>query len=235
MKAATLATVVKFWCENLGANQFAPDKVLVTSHKSDLIDTLENRIFCLMVGTSTYITAPKAVVAEIEEVSEELAVSTIECLIRLFKNRGKVVGDGPAYIGYRDLPIERSTQVSKLQISDPRVDSLKLAQPLDWDHFGYVPDSQGLFARTDDGRLVGLAHYEVWGGKIAQIGVIVERAARGSGVGQEVVTAAVNDALKNGLIPQYRTLLSNVPSMKIAKRLGFEHFGDSLVIKYGER
>lgn len=235
LKPTSSAAATRFWSEELGAERFPANSVIIRAHRPDLLQSLDNRIFCLAVDTAIFVTAPSEVVTEIHAVSEHLRCAPFECLLRLFENRGQVVGSGPAYIGYRDLLIEHPTSTVTLSANDSRVDALKSAQAVDWGHFGYSPDSRGPFARIDGDLLLGLSHYKIWGGTIAHIGVIVDRNARGRGIGGEVVAAALNDAITNGFLPQYRTLHSNIPSIRIAERLGFTHFGDSLVIRYGKR
>lgn len=235
LKPQSRAVAAQFWCQELGAEGFPANSVVITPHRADRVEALGNRIFCLRTDSALFITSPHEVVREIQAIAHELQDEPFRSLLHLFENRGRVVGSGPAYIGYRDIPLEAPQSISHLPFSDSRVEALKSAQPLDWEHFGYSPDSHGLFAYIDDGQLLGLAHYELWGERIAHIGVIVDKGARGRGVGQQVVTAAVNEALSKDSLPQYRTLHSNVPSMRIAARLGFEHFGDSLVIRLGEK
>jgi len=83
----------------------------------------------------------------------------------------------------------------------------------------------------DVSELVSIAGYEIWGGTIAHVSVITHPAHRGRGYARSAVAAAASTALKAGLIPQYRTLESNGPSMSVARSLGFVHYATSVAVK----
>jgi predicted GNAT family acetyltransferase len=70
-------------------------------------------------------------------------------------------------------------------------------------------------------ELVALAGYEVWGEMIAHIAVVTHPAFRGRGFGRCAVAHVARAALAAGLIPQYRTLESNLASIRVAESLGF--------------
>ena len=80
-------------------------------------------------------------------------------------------------------------------------------------------------------RILAVAHYEVWGGAIAHVGVVAEPGARGAGRGHAVVSAITGVALAEGLVPQYRTLENNAPSLKVASDLGFEAYARTVSVR----
>jgi predicted GNAT family acetyltransferase len=82
-----------------------------------------------------------------------------------------------------------------------------------------------------DGEIVAAAGYEIWGGEIAHIGVVTHPRHRGNGLGRTVVSAIAMHGLEKGLLLQYRTLYSNVPSMRIAKSLAFEEYGATIYVR----
>lgn len=51
----------------------------------------------------------------------------------------------------------------------------------------------------------------------------------GTHLARIAVSAITRHALDNDLVAQYRTLVSNTPSLAIAKRLGFERYASSVV------
>lgn len=83
---------------------------------------------------------------------------------------------------------------------------------------------------TDEGRIVGLlsvAFYDVPSGRKAWIeDVVVDAAARGGGVGEALVRAALNVAREEGAV---RVMLTSNPARRAAHRLyermGFERYG----------
>jgi RimJ/RimL family protein N-acetyltransferase len=80
-------------------------------------------------------------------------------------------------------------------------------------------------------RLVALAGYEVWGGGIAHVSVITHPRHQGQGYACAVVSKLTETALAQGLVPQYRTLERNAPSVRVAHRLGFVRYGVSMAVR----
>jgi RimJ/RimL family protein N-acetyltransferase len=111
--------------------------------------------------------------------------------------------------------------------------------PEEWEHggseFGNVPT----FGSFDSGgRLAAIAGYKEWKGAqgaIAHIAIVTAQDCRRSGYGAAAVALAAQHALKHGLLPQYRTLRSNAPSMRVAEKLGFEEYGFSVYVGLGDR
>jgi RimJ/RimL family protein N-acetyltransferase len=62
----------------------------------------------------------------------------------------------------------------------------------------------------------------VWGDQLAHVGVVVDPRRRGAGHGRAVASVVCAHALAHGLVPQWRTLETNVASRAVAKALGFE-------------
>jgi hypothetical protein len=80
--------------------------------------------------------------------------------------------------------------------------------------------------------LPSLAGYEVWGGVVAHISVITHPAFRRPRVRAQRSRAPGRRCLGcKGLVPQYRTLESNRPSMRIAESLGFVHYASSVAVR----
>jgi GNAT superfamily N-acetyltransferase len=142
---------------------------------------------------------------------------------------------GPAYLGYTtDL---RGTD-APARILGPgdavAVETLRHAcGEEEWDHGGSsleVPCS-GVF---HDGQLAALAGYETWGGTIAHLCIVTRPAFRGRGFGRAAVAHLARRALAAGLLPQYRTLDANTPSIRIAEALGFQRYATSMAVRLAE-
>lgn len=148
---------------------------------------------------------------------------------------GKVV-IGPAYIGYAQrLAGDSSCTVQPLDGSHrPDADALREACPeMEWDHGGSeVGDvvASGVFT---GGKLVALAGYEIWDGGIAHISIVSHPDHRGRGHARAAVADVARRALAAGLLPQYRTLEANAPSIRIAESLGFIHYATSVAVRLG--
>ncbi|MDB6078567.1 MAG: family N-acetyltransferase [Akkermansiaceae bacterium] len=140
---------------------------------------------------------------------------------------------GPAYVGYAASLSGGSDLARSLTPADAAaLDQLQGAcDETDWDHGGGSIDQpcSGVFI---DGRLAALAGYEIWGGTIAHLSVVTHPAFRGKGHGRDAVAHLAERAIEAGLLPQYRTLESNLASIQIARALGFEHYASSMAVRF---
>ena len=143
---------------------------------------------------------------------------------------------GPAFVGYADskwVPPIPSGKARPLIPGDREAfDKLRTACPVEeWESGGndFQPGSMiGVFER---GRLAALASYELWGGRIAHIYIVSHPLLRGRGYAATAVSALRKIVLERGLVPQYRTLEANKPSMAIARRLGFVQYATSFAVR----
>jgi GNAT superfamily N-acetyltransferase len=136
---------------------------------------------------------------------------------------------GPCPLGYCDARTFRrdavATQCRQLIPSDhAEVDDLARACGAEaWEHGGVdLPTQPAVFGYFEGGRLVAAASYEIWGSAIAHVGVATAPDWRGRGLGKIVATAATADALERGLVPQWRTLASNVASVSVGRAIGYQ-------------
>jgi predicted GNAT family acetyltransferase len=84
-----------------------------------------------------------------------------------------------------------------------------------------------------DGRVVAAAGYEVWGGEVAQVGVLTDPRYRRQGLGTAVAGAAVARAVGAGLVAQWRARPAIAGSRRIAWTLGFVDVGWQLAVRLG--
>lgn len=140
---------------------------------------------------------------------------------------------GPAYVGYASFIHEPGSSARALNESDtPALQHLQdECHPAEWDHGGSPIEHpcSGVFV---DGRLASLAGYETWGGTIAHISIITHPDFRGRGYARDAVAHLATRALAEGLLPQYRTLESNLPSIRVAQALGFSHYASSVAVRF---
>ncbi|MET8047176.1 GNAT family N-acetyltransferase [Streptosporangium sp. NPDC005286] len=80
--------------------------------------------------------------------------------------------------------------------------------------------------------MISAAGYRPWLNTAAQLSVLTAAKYRGRGLARLVASAAVADALVNGLLPQWRARPE--PSRRVARALGFREFGSqiSLLMKH---
>ncbi len=140
---------------------------------------------------------------------------------------------GPAYLGYADtVP---SLTASARAVSHNDISAVATLQnacgPEEWEHGRCDVTEQPASGVFIEGTLAALAGYEIWGGTIAHICVVTHPAFRGCGHATAAVAHLAARALQAGLLPQYRTLLSNSPSMQVAQKLGFAQYGSTIAAR----
>lgn len=69
------------------------------------------------------------------------------------------------------------------------------------------------------------AAYLEWEGILADVGVLTAPLARRRGNAQVVARLATNDAIDEGLIPQWQTSAENGTARRLGSRLGYEEWG----------
>jgi GNAT superfamily N-acetyltransferase len=140
---------------------------------------------------------------------------------------------GPAFVGYAERVPAPEGQARSLDAGDaPTLEALRAqCGAVEWEHGGSPIEypCSGVFQQ---GRLVALAGYEIWGGTIAHISVITHPDFRGQGLGRSAVAHVAQRAIAVGLLPQYRTLEANRPSMRIAESLGFRSYATSVAARF---
>jgi GNAT superfamily N-acetyltransferase len=83
---------------------------------------------------------------------------------------------------------------------------------------------------VDDGRLLAVACLGAWR-EMPTIGVLTHPGARRRGLATMVVTAAAREGLRRRAVVQYRARCANTASISVARRSGFAHYCDALVIE----
>lgn len=233
----TLTIAENYWADHLGCavTDFARKSPFVIPHGDELADY--HGLFALFREAAPVISVPPDELATLASFFDRELAGNATSPERFVSAARKLKGTiiGPAFIGYLDeisfRPVDSDARLLRPD-DEAAVDDLIAACPsLDWEHGGSLVGEQPTAGVFIDHRLVALAGYEIWGGSIAHIAVITTPEFRGHGFGRHVVSAMARHALAAGLVPQYRTLLSNQPSMRIADSLGFESFGTSIAVR----
>jgi GNAT superfamily N-acetyltransferase len=197
-------------------------------------------IWILVVGACPLISMPAELLPGLGERASRWTVSTVEDPGELAEQLAPASAReiiGPAFIGYATADsLRRPAARSVRRLHD--VDSDAVAKlraecgAVEWEHGGSELEKVPAFgAFDDDGGLVSMAGYERWLDRIAHISIVTRPDRRGHGHGAAAVALAAEHGLSHGLLPQYRTLKSNLPSMRVAERLGFEPYGFSVYVK----
>lgn len=232
----------EWWARDFAcsASELRPTRTRVQRHAGALLDN--PGIWILVVGGAPLISLPSDKVDVLAEPARGWSVADVADVASLQRQLAsacpgavdKIIG--PAFIGYGssdalDLGDARFARpgASQAQISRLR----EACQPEAWDHGGSEPHPERTFGVVDEANeLFALAGYKVWNDSIAHISVVTHPLHRGRGFGRAVVALAAQHALGAGLLPQYRTLRQNTPSMNIARRLGFVEYGFSVYVRF---
>jgi RimJ/RimL family protein N-acetyltransferase len=127
-----------------------------------------------------------------------------------------------------------SSSTRRLTAQDEKaVDMLRAACAVEeWDAGGseFRPDAMvGAFRGKE---LAALAGYQHWGERIAHIAIVTHPAFRGQGHATTAVSTLTEMVFERTLVPQYRTLDANAPSLAVARRLGFVRYATSLAVRF---
>lgn len=135
---------------------------------------------------------------------------------------------GPAYLGYWPPSSSRPAPRGQIELLTgdglASLTSLRDSAPAEWEEAGIEGDSQ-VFGLCVDERIVAVASYEHWSGRVAQLRVFCHPAYRRRGLAAEPLKAATSDALAGELLPQYRARDDNAASVALARRVGFAEYG----------
>jgi GNAT superfamily N-acetyltransferase len=143
---------------------------------------------------------------------------------------------GPAWLGYADASDHRPapTRGTRLLGEQDLPELQRLAAacgPTAWEHSGIDPERPPVFGCFAGRTLVTAGMLEPWGDRLRQVGIVTDPASRGRGYGKAVVSAMTAHGLAGGGVVQYRTLEANLPSVGIARSLGFQPFARTLAIR----
>ena len=143
---------------------------------------------------------------------------------------------GPAWLGYADASDVRPapTLGTRLLTAEdlPELELLAAAcGRTAWEHSGIDPARPPVFGCYAGERLAAAGMLERWGDRLLQVGIVTHPGYRGRGYGKAVVSAMSAYGLATGGVLQYRTLQANLPSVGIARALGFQRFALTLAVR----
>lgn len=176
--------------------------------------------------------APETLHARLRTVTDPRALVTPDGLRALLPSEARLIG--PARIAYLHGALAAPDGVERLgSASDPRLRALREhASAEAWRHANLEAAEPPLFGCALAGEVAAAAGFERLAERVAHIGVLTDPRHRSRGLGRSVVQAAAAHALELGLLPQYQTLASNAPALRIAESLGFEPFATTLTARF---
>jgi RimJ/RimL family protein N-acetyltransferase len=161
----------------------------------------------------------------LDEVTDVSALSTVLAIAEVL---------GPAWLSYlaqEDLPMRPGDQAVERLPSGHR-DLMRLRGAASQDEAG----ESGLAEITSDafvfrqaGEVTSAAGFRRWPCDVAHMSVLTAMPARGQGLATRTASAAVEEALTQDLLPQWRARPAS--SRRVSARLGFQELGKQLSVR----
>ncbi len=235
--ATTLDRLDAWWAAALGCDvtDFQHDRTLVAPHGAALSDY--PGVFALARHGACIISTPHARVAPAMALvagQPPRAAFARDILRQAFAPKGSTV-IGPAWLGYADctdIQAADNRDTCPLTRQDAALRALEAAcDPVDWEHSGIDASHGLLFGCFRGPVLVAAGTCRPGDEGVLDIGVVAHPAYRGRGYGHAVVGAMTAYGLTHGHVMRYRTLQANVPSLRIARALGYRSYGLTIAVR----
>lgn len=207
MRADTKAAVDRFWADLFGLSLeelHAPGTKAV--QHLGLGDY--PAVYVLILGRSVIVSSPA------DPPAGELAKVLGPSVHSYLDTRPAMVADGVREASYEELgPLRAACGEDN------------------WQESGFAEKPERCFVIEQDGQIVAASNLTPWRGEPVDVGVLVDPAAAGRGLGTRVAAAAAGEAIRTAGICRYRALETNGPSLRVAEKLGFTPYGRNLVFK----
>lgn len=241
LKPETLASISQFWSSFFGIKKQDYEKPGVRVFAHHDLKNFEG-IFLFKHHQICLASVPKDLVSyykkDLEKLSDYKFFISQDFIRSYFSMEAEHLV-GAAGLFYVDKPHfkpvsaythkEASAHVRKLTLEDQLLleDFAHQIDPADWKASRIELEDDSLWGAFKSGNLAALASFNIWEKSIARAGVVTHPRYRGKHLGSVVLNALVQEALSQNMIVQYRTLLSNIASVKIAQKMGFYLYGET--------
>jgi RimJ/RimL family protein N-acetyltransferase len=233
----SLARIDAYWSETLGVDvtSLSPERAVVVAHGKSLDGY--NGIYALAVGDGCTVSAPATRVEACRGALAGLTAVQVFDADLLVNICGEAVEQviGPASLSYADASDIRPVAGEARMLTPADTAALRDLQEAagepEWLYSGIEFERTPIFGRFEGTVLTAAASYQPWGDDILHLGVVTHPAFRRRGHGRDAASAAAADGLRQGRIMQWQTLLSNVPSISIARGLGFVEHVRSIAVR----
>lgn len=226
---ATEAVVRRAWAERIRVDPSAfDDGADVVVERPEL-----TAVVAVRLGGASVVVAPGSAVPALRDLAaDELA--DVPTLLRVLAPL-RPTPIGAASLSFADMGTVSPTSTGTVrEATEADVDAvLSRCSADERDESGLLDMVRRWVAAERRGEPRAAAGYEVWGGRVAHIGVAVAAERRGHGLGASAASAAILDAIGAGLVPQWRCRLDHDASARLAERLGFVRLGEQVAIDLG--
>ncbi len=236
--ATTLDRLDAWWAAALGCDvtDLQQGCTLVALHGPALSDY--PGVFALARHGACIISAPPARVVPARALyanQPPQAVFAGNTLRQAFAPRDSTV-IGPAWLGYadgHDVQAADSRDTRRLTREDAAaLQALEVAcDAIDWAHSGIDARHDLLFGCFHGSVLIAAGTCRPQSEGALDIGIVTHPAYRGHGFGRAVGSAMTAYGLSHRHVMRYRTLQTNVPSLRIAHALGYQEYGLTIAVR----
>jgi GNAT superfamily N-acetyltransferase len=101
----------------------------------------------------------------------------------------------------------------------------------EWAEGGFDDPDGVIYGIEEDGCLAAAGILTPFRGCPADVGLLTHPAARGRGLARQIAVQMIADALPDAGIIRNRALVTNAPSLAIARSLGFAGYGQNLIAR----
>jgi GNAT superfamily N-acetyltransferase len=101
----------------------------------------------------------------------------------------------------------------------------------DWEYSGIMEEHEPVFGVFDGSQLVAAASMGAWYEHLRFAGVITHPEYRSRGNGLAAAAAITAHGLMQGHIMQWHTHMTNEPSLRIARRLGYQQVYEAVGVR----
>lgn len=101
-----------------------------------------------------------------------------------------------------------------------------------WHEGGFgeeLPAETWLLVEGDE--VLAMGNLTDFGGRPADVGLVTHPGRRGEGLATRLATAMLARCFETAEVARYRALATNAPSLAVARRLGFERYGENVAVR----
>jgi GNAT superfamily N-acetyltransferase len=189
-------------------------------------------------GEACIVSVPPAVLRTIQQKIAGSAADEVFTVAYVARLCGDAVERiiGPAWQGCADGSDFRPADTCGACLLQPANEhALRLLEracdPTEWEHSSIVWERPPIFGCFLGAELAAAGTLVRWGDGLLSVGIITHPAHRGQGYGRAVVSAMTAHGLAQGAILRYQTLQANLPSVAIARALGYQEYGQTLAVR----
>ena len=234
--------VDRYWSQKLGVttSELSEPGVHIVANSSSGLNGYAG-VFFFSRGRSLVVSAPPELVEQLAGSIQVLSETSIMDREALHKVVGVEAGlvVGPAYQGFTGAasfnPPKRAERVSEADFDPALLQDLRTVSGEDaWEASGISEATGRVAVAVEQDRVVGAAGLRHREAGIADPCVLVQPDRRGRGLATALVGRVVGAAVEQGTVVLYQTLHSNTAAVRVAQRLGFDHYATTVAVRLTE-